>query len=101
MGWNSPCSADFDNQSTVTTGTPLAKQYKNLNVRDTRSQIKTLPNCGVSTINPPKLSIIFVYGAGLTLVKRIESLDDFRVEFRLEGRRFEYFSEKSVEEWAT
>lgn len=82
MGWNCPHSADFDSQFGVTTGSPLAKQYKNLNVRDTRSQIKTLPNCGVSTIDPPKFSIIFVYGAGLTLVKRIQSLDDLRVEFR-------------------
>lgn len=66
-----------------------------------RSQINTWPNCGVSTIDPPKFSIIFVNGAGLTLVKRIQSLDDLRAEFRLERRRFECVSKQSAVEWST
>lgn len=101
MGRNFSYSADFDSQIGETIGSPFAKQYRNLNVRDIRSQIKTLPSCGVSTMNPPKLSIIFVYGAGLTLVKRILSRSerDLRVECRSDRRRFESVSKESAEKW--
>lgn len=99
VGRKYPRSADLDSQIGVTIGSPLAKQYRNLNVREILSQIKIWPICGVSTIDPPKFSTIFVNGVGLTLVNRIQSRFecDLRAKCRSEWRRFECASRVSAE----
>lgn len=53
---------------------PLANAYKNLNVREISSQIKTSPNCGVSTMKPPKSWMRAAYGADLTFVNNMAGL---------------------------